>query len=219
MAIQRCEIDFETLTPEALRAWHEIPPAVASDCMNRSRFMAAAIKPVKAGTTLVGQARTVTSMVGDNGISHVATALIRPGEVLVIDARGYEDVAVWGGVATRAAMKRGMAGVVIDGAVRDVAEIRELDFPCYARAVVPSGPHKGFGGTIDGAIACAGCPVAPGDIVLGDDDGIAVVPLAGQADLLAVCQDKLEQERGWLAAIEAGQTMAELLDLPKPEMI
>jgi regulator of RNase E activity RraA len=85
--------------------------------------------------------------------------------------------------------------------------------------VVPSGPHKGFGGTIDGAIACAGCPVAPGDIVLGDDDGIAVVPLAGQADLLAVCQDKLEQERGWLAAIEAGQTMAELLDLPKPEMI
>ena len=219
MAIQRFEIDFETLAPEALDAWRGIPPAVASDCMNRSRFMAAAIKPVKAGTTLVGQARTVTSMVGDNGISHVATALLRPGEVLVIDAKGYEDVAVWGGVATRAALARGAAGVVIDGAVRDVAEIRELDFPCYARAVVPSGPHKGFGGTIDGTIACAGCPVAPGDIVLGDDDGIVVVPLADQAELLAVCRDKLEQEKGWLAAIEAGRTMADHLGLGEAEVI
>ena len=219
MAIHRREIDFETLAPEALESWRGIPPAIASDCMNRSRFMAAAIKPVKPGTSLVGQARTVTSMVGDNGISHVATALLRPGEVLVVDAGGYEDVAVWGGVATRAAMRRGAAGVVIDGAVRDAAEIRELGFPCYARAVVPSGPHKGFGGTIDGAIACAGCPVEPGDIVLGDDDGVAVVPLAGQAELLSLCLEKLAQERDWLAAIEAGQTMAEILGLPEPEVV
>ena len=102
MAIRRHDIQFERLSPEALTAWAEIPPAVASDCMNRENFMAAAIKPVRAGTTLVGQARTVASMVGDNGVSHVATALIRPGEVLVIAAGGYRDVAVWGGVATRA---------------------------------------------------------------------------------------------------------------------
>ena len=219
MAIRRYEIQFERLSPEALAAWGAIPPAIASDCMNRENFMAAAIKPVRAGTTLVGQARTVTAMVGDNGVSHVATALIGPGEVLVIDAGGYENVAVWGGVATRAAMARGVAGVVIDGAVRDVAEIRELGFPCYARAVVPGGPHKGFGGTIDGTIACAGCPVSPGDIVLGDDDGIAVVPLADQAALLAVCRAKLEQERGWLAEIAAGTTMAELLGLGAAEVI
>ncbi len=219
MTIRRHDIHFERLSPEVLAAWGEIPPAVASDCMNRENFMAAAVKPVRAGTRLVGQARTVTSMVGDNGVSHVATALIGPGEVLVIDAGGYRDVAVWGGVATRAAMARGAAGVVIDGAVRDVAEIRELGFPCYAHAAVPGGPHKGFGGTIDGAIACAGCPVSPGDIVLGDDDGIAVVPLAGQAELLAACRDKLEQEKGWLAEIAAGKTMAELLGLGEAEVI
>jgi len=219
MTIRRYDIHFERLTPEILAAWAEIPPAVASDCMNRENFMAAAIKPVLAGTTLVGQARTVTSMVGDNGVSHVATALVGAGEVLVIDAGGYSDVAVWGGVATRAAMARGIAGVVIDGAVRDVAEIRELGFPCYARAVVPGGPHKGFGGTIDGAISCAGCPVSPGDIVLGDDDGIAVVPLADQAALLPVCRDKLKQEEGWLAEIAAGKTMAELIGLGDAEVI
>ncbi len=219
MTIRRHDIHFERLSPEVLAAWGEIPPAVASDCMNRENFMAAAIKPVRAGTTLVGQARTVTSMVGDNGVSHVATALIGPGEVLVIAAGGYPDTAVWGGVATRAAMARGAAGVVIDGAVRDVAEIRELGFPCYARAAVPGGPHKGFGGTIDGAIACAGCAVAPGDIVLGDDDGIAVVPLAAQAALLAACRDKLKQEEDWLAELAAGKTMAEILGLGEAEVI
>ncbi len=76
MAIRRYDIQFERLTPETLAAWGEIPPAVASDCMNRENFMAAAIKPVRTGTTLVGQARTVTAMVGDNGVSHAATALL-----------------------------------------------------------------------------------------------------------------------------------------------
>ncbi len=189
MAVRRHDIQFERLSPEVLAAWGEIPPAVASDCMNRENFMAAAIKPLRPGTKLVGQARTVTSMVGDNGVSHVATALVGAGEVMVIDAGGYPDAAVWGGVATRAAMARGVAGVVIDGAVRDVAEIRELGFPCYARAVVPGGPHKGFGGTIDGAIACAGCRVSRGDIVLGDVVGFAVVRLAHQAKLLDDCRD------------------------------
>ncbi len=219
MAIQHFETNFETLSPEVLEAWRDIPPAIASDCMNRSRFMAAAIKPVKVGTALVGQARTVSAMVGDNGISHVATALLRPGEVLVIAAGGYDDVAVWGAVATHAAIKRGAAGVVIDGAIRDTAEIRALGFPCYARAAVPGGPHKGFGGFIDDTIACAGCPVSPGDIVLGDDDGVVVVPLAGQAEILTACRGKLEQETAWLAAIEAGRFMAKILDLPEAEVI
>jgi len=219
MPIQRHEINFEKLSVADLAAWREIPPAIASDCMNRSQFMAAAIKPVAAGTTLAGQARTVTSMVGDNGVSHVATALLNPGEVLVIDAQGHSDIAVWGGVATRAAMAKQAAGVVIDGAVRDVAEIRELGFACYARAVVPGGPHKGFGGIIDGAIACAGCPVSPGDIVLGDDDGIAVVPLSRWRTVYAACVAKLKAEEEWLRQIASGKPMAEVLGLEEAEII
>lgn len=219
MPIQRYKVEFERLSAEALENWRLIPPAIASDCMNRSGFMGAAIKPIARGTTMVGQARTVTTMVGDNGASHVATTLLRPGEVLVIDAAGYEDVAVWGGVMCRAAIQRGAAGVVIDGAVRDAAEIRTLDFPCFARAVVPGGPHKGFGGTIDGPIACAGCPVAPGDIVLGDDDGVAVVPFARREAVFAASVAKLEQEKEWLRAIEEGQPMAGILGLPEAELI
>ncbi len=219
MALQRHRVDFEVLSPETLALWHKIPPAVAGDCMNRTQCMAGAIKPVGAGMALVGQARTVQSMVGDNSISHAAVALTRPGEVLVIAAGGVPDVAVWGGVATRAAIARGIAGVVIDGAVRDLVELRELGLPVYASAVVPAGPHKGFGGMIDGAIACAGCPVKPGDVVLGDDDGVVVVPLERQAAILAAGQAKLEAEERWLEAIAAGKTMAEVLGLPEPEMI
>ncbi|MFQ5765280.1 MAG: RraA family protein [Rhodospirillales bacterium] len=219
MTLQRHAVAFETLPPETLEAWRKIAPAIVSDCMNRTHFMAAAIKPVRPGTLLVGQARTVTSMVGDNGISHAATPLMEAGQVMVIDAKGYDGVAVWGGVATRAAMARGLAGVVIDGAVRDVAEIRGLGFPCFARAVVPSGPHKGFGGIIDGPISCAGCPVKPGDLVIGDDDGVAVVPLEWAQDMLKASQEKLKQEEDWLAAIADGRSMAEVIGLPEPDLI
>ena len=219
MPLQRHAADFENLTPETLAAWREIPPAIVSDCMNRTHSMAAAIKPLKPGTVLAGQARTVTSMVGDNGISHAALALVNRGEVLVIDAGGYEDVAVWGAIMTHAAIARDIAGVVIDGAVRDAAEIRELGFSCYARANVPSGPHKGFGGIIDGPISCAGCPVKPGDIVIGDDDGIAVVPLEWAEDMLAASKEKLAQELDTLKQITEGKTTAELLGIDEPEMI
>ena len=219
MPLQRHAVDFETLAPETLAAWREIPSAIVSDCMNRTHAMAAAIKPVKPGLRLTGQARTVTGMVGDNGISHAAISMAKAGEILVIDAGGHDDVALWGGIMTNAAIKRGIAGVVIDGGCRDVAEIRELDFACFARAHVPSGPHKGFGGIIDGAISCAGCPVSPGDIVIGDDDGVAVVPLAWADDMLAASQDKLRQEQGTMKQIAAGKSTVELLGIGEVEII
>ena len=219
MTLQRHAVDFEKLSPETLETWHAIPPAIVSDCMNRTHYMAGAIKPLKPGLPLVGQARTVTGMVGDNGISHAAIALAEKGEVLVIDAGGHEDVAIWGAIMTHAAMARGIAGVVIDGANRDAAEIRELGFPCYSRAQVPSGPHKGFGGIIDGPISCGGCPVRPGDLIIGDDDGIAVVPLEWTGDMLAASQEKLRQEEDILKQIAEGKTTVELLGIDEVEII
>ena len=103
--------------------------------------------------------------------------------------------------------------------VRDAAEIRELGFSCYARANVPAGPHKGFGGIIDGPISCAGCPVKPGDLVIGDDDGVAVVPLEWADDMLAASRDKLAQEEEMMKAIAEGRTTAEILSIGEPEFI
>jgi regulator of RNase E activity RraA len=202
--------------------------------MNRSQAMGARIKPLAPGTRLIGQARTVACMVGDNGAIHAAIRLIGPGDVLVIAAGRHADTALWGGLLTQAALSRGAAGVVIDGAVRDIAEVRETGFPCFAAATVPAGPHKGFGGTIDGVIACAGCTVAPGDIILGDDDGIAVVPLAriilGDDDGIAVvplaraeavladCHAKLAQEEQALKRLAEGELLADQMGIAEPEV-
>ena len=219
MPIQRHEIDFATLPGDVLEQWRALPPAVVSDCMNRTQVMAGAIKPVGDGMRLVGQARTVTCMVGDNSAIHTALAMVRRGEVLVVDAGGYEDTAIWGGIMTRAALRRGIAGLVVDGAVRDVAEIREFGFPCFARAVVPAGPHKGFGGIIDGPISCAGCPVRPGDLVLGDDDGVCVVPLERAEATLAASLDKIAQEEKTNANTAAGGLPIDTMGLAEPEIL
>ena len=219
MPIQRHEIDFATLPEDVLERWRALPPAVVSDCMNRTQVMAGAIKPVGDGMRLAGQARTVTCMVGDNSAIHTALAMARRGEVLVVDAGGYEDTAIWGGIMTRAALQRGIAGLVVDGAVRDVAEIREFGFPCFARAVVPAGPHKGFGGIIDGPISCAGCAVRPGDLVLGDDDGVCVVPLERAGATLAASLDKITQEEKTNANTASGGLPIDTLGLPEPEIL
>ncbi len=112
-----------------------------------------------------------------------------------------------------------LAGVVLDGAARDIAEIREAGFACFAAAAVPAGPHKGFGGTIDGVIACAGCTVAPGDIVLGDDDGIAVVPLGRAEAVLADCHAKLAQEEESLEHLRQGTMLADQMGIAEPEVM
>lgn len=219
MTIQRHRTDFEILPPETIARWERIPPAIVSDCMNREQVMAGAIKPLREGTRLVGQARTVSCMVGDNSAVHAALGVVEPGQVLVVAAGGYGDTALWGGLMTRVAMERGIGGLVIDGAVRDAAEIREMGFPVFARAIVPAGPHKGFGGTIDGAVSCGGCPVRPGDLIIGDDDGVSVVPLARQAGLLEASAAKIASEDATIADIAAGKLPSASMGLPDPEWI
>ncbi len=219
MPIQRHETDFTVLDAAELEKWRGLPPAVVSDCMNRTQVMAGAIGPVAAGMTLLGQARTVTCMVGDNSALQVALGMLEPGQILVVDAGGFEDAAVWGGIMTRVALKRAIGGLVVDGAVRDVAEIREFNFATFTRAIVPAGPHKGFGGIIDGPIACAGCPVSPGDIVLGDDDGVCVVPLARAEEILAASQGKIAQEEVTNAETQKGELPGKKMGLGEAEII
>jgi len=219
MPLYRRSVDFPTLPGATVATARGIAASLLGDAMNRAGIMEAAIRPVAPGTRLAGQARTVTAMAGDNGIIHAAIPLLRAGEVLVVDAARVEDVAVWGEIMTHAAMRRGVAGLVLDGAIRDVADIKTMGFPVYCRAVVPRGPHKGFGGTIDAPIACGGVSVAPGDLIVGDDDGVAVVPLADVDRILAVAQAAQRREAETIEKIKGGMTSAELLGIAEPEMI
>lgn len=219
MPIQRYRPNYTKLTEEQLAPWRDVPPAIVSDVMNRTQVMDGRIKPLQDGMTLCGQARTIDVMVGDNGAPHMAIGLMEPGEIMVIDAGGFLGTAVWGGIMTRAAMQRQIGGLVVDGAVRDVAEIRELGFATFSAGAVPAGPHKGHGGIIDGIISCAGCPVKSGDIVLGDDDGVAVVPLERQEELLAKSQQKIAQENETNANTAKGDLPGDRLGLGEAEWL
>ena len=219
MPVQRYRTNYVKLTPDQIKPWQNIPPAIASDVMNRTQVMHGRIKPIQAGMKMCGQARTADVMVGDNGALHLMIGIMEPGEIMVVNAGGFLGTAVWGGIMTRAAIQRQVGGLVIDGAVRDIAEIRALGFPAFAAGSVPAGPHKGHGGIIDSIISCADCPVKPGDIIIGDDDGVAVIPLEQHSELLLRSEEKIIQEEQTNAETAEGKLPAERLGIGEPDWL
>lgn len=197
--------------------WSRIPAALASDVSGRSGAMSGAIRALS-GDRLVGRAHTLRVVAGDNRSIHFALATTEPGSVLVVDAGGYADRAVWGGVLTEAAMLRGIAGLVLDGAIRDLAEIRERGFPVFARGTSPAGPHKSGGGTARGIVSCGGVAVAQGDLIVADLDGVTVVPQARISATLDAAKKRHSLERSWVDRIRAGEDSAAVLGLG-PEQV
>ncbi len=205
------------LSQSDLDAWGEIPTAVISDDLNRTGTMDAAIKPLVPGKGFAGQALTIQTMVGDNATLHYALTVAWPGCVVVVDARGHVGTAVWGGILTVGAEVKGVAGLVVDGSIRDAAELRESSIAVYTRGVVPNGPHKGFGGSINVPIQCAGTAVNSGDILVGDDDGVVVIRPDQLDGLMERCKARLAKEENFLEKIKAGVPTVELQGLPPPE--
>lgn len=171
-------------------------------------------KPTKA--TMTGTAVTVRCRGGDNLVVLRAFDYCRPGDVLVVDASGDLSNAIVGGIMTAGAAMLGLAGVVIDGAIRDVAEIRERDFPVYARGVNHRGPYKNGPGEINVPVTIGGMIVQPGDVIVGDQDGLLAIPASEIAAVIdrALVQQKKEDaqmaeiaqgrwDRSGVAALEA----------------
>jgi len=219
MSVRHHKHSFTRLTPAALTPWNEVGAAEISDCLDRGQAMIGAIGPLRPEMRVIGQARAVNCMVADNSALHAAINLAEPGDVLVASAQGFEDVAVWGGLMTRAAMARGIAGLIVDGAVRDSAEIAELGFPCFARCAVPRGPHKGFGGSVDAPVSCGGVSVSSGDLVIGDADGVAVIPLARVEAALAAVQALRAREAATIEKMADGASLAEIYAVPEITVI
>lgn len=219
MTIRHHSRTWSRMNELELKAWEGAEAAPVSDCLDRGMAMDGAIGPLDSSMRLLGQARTVRCMVGDNSALHAAINIIEPGEILVVDAGGYLDRAVWGGLMTQAAMKMGIGGLVVDGAVRDSSEICELGFPCFARAKVPSGPHKNFGGEIDADIACGGLSVSPGDLVVGDADGISIVPSRRIEETFIAYKNLKAKEAKTLKALNENGSLAGIYGVPEIEQV
>jgi len=187
-----------------------------SDAMHRKGAMHGLI-PINPGLKMVGPAVTVQTFEGDWAKTVEAIDVAGPGDVIVIYNGGSDQIAPWGGLATLSCMNRGIAGVVIDGAVRDVDDIRKLEFPIFARAIVPNaGEPKGFG-EINAEIQCAGQTVRPGDYIVGDDNGVVVVPRERAYELARRGVEVEKNESRIRDEIIKGSTLSKVMQLEKWE--
>lgn len=191
----------------------KVPTTIASDVMDRGQAMAAAIKPLAPGVHFAGSAFTIDCLPGNNLITHQALYLAEAGDVLVIDAKAYMDRSVWGGVQNLVATKRSFMAIVIDGVIRDSQEIRGSGLPVFCRGAIPAGPFKEIGGNLNVPISCGGVPVKPGDIIIGDDDGVVVVPQEQAAKVLKRAKEKIALEKEWIRKLSEGKTTLEVVGL------
>ncbi len=200
-----------TLSREIVQSFHDVPTAHASDCMGRS-IGATGLVPFHGDMPMCGSAVTVRARPGDNLMIHKALAIAEPGDVIVVDGAGDMTQALFGGLMRTTAMVRKLGGIVLDGAVRDTAEFAEGGFACFARGAVHRGPSKEGPGEVNVPIACAGMVVHPGDLILGDSDGVICIPAADAAALLPKVRAHAERENKMKAAILAGTTDPDRFD-------
>ncbi|WP_418025932.1 RraA family protein (plasmid) [Paracoccus sp. TD-10] len=189
--------------PALVDAFRALPVANISDNLHRLSG-AAGLRPFHDGTPMAGTALTVRTRAGDNKAIHLALDLLRPGDVIVVDGGGDISRALIGEIMTSVAKMRGAAGFVLDGAVRDVASLAKSDFPCFARAGIHLGPYKNGPGEINVPVTIGGMVVNPGDIVVGDADGVVAFPQSIAAALLEATRAQSAREEEILRGIAAG---------------
>lgn len=182
--------------PRALvDAFGLLPTSVISDAMNRLYCMNGDIRLMSKSLIMFGTAFTVKTIPGDNLLVHRALDLAKSGDVIVVDGSGSTERALAGEIMMTFALKKGLSGFVIDGAIRDVQRIKALDIPVYAKAVNPKGPFKNGPGEINVPVCCGGIVVLPGDIIVGDLDGIVVIRKDDAAEILTIAnQNKVDDE-------------------------
>src|SRR5262245_9573023 len=172
----------------------------------------AALRPAWPGARVCGTAFPVRTGAEDNLALHLAVERAAPGDVLVADAGGLA-CGYWGEILAVAAQVRGVAGLVIDGGVRDVDRLAELRFPVWSRWVSVRRTVKQVAGDVGVATVVAGVPVAPGDVVVADADGVIVLPRDGVDEVAAAGEARLAKEEGFLARIRGGESTVDLFGL------
>lgn len=193
--------DFKRPSKELLDKFRGIPAANLDDCMGRQAAVNSAIKPIgKAG--LVGSAFTVKVPPGDNLMFHYAMDLVKEGDVIVIDAGGYTERAIFGEIMVQYLLTKKIAGIIVDGAMRDKEDIAATGLPVYTRAVTPNGPWKNGPGEVNTTVSCGGRTVSPGDIVVADADGIVFIKPSDAESVLEKVDALMAGEAKSLKAIE-----------------
>lgn len=202
---------IERVSPDVVQQAATFQAAILADVAGRRGTMHARVAPVHERMRLAGPAFTVEVRPGDNLMIHAAIALAQPGDILVIDGKGDQTAALMGTLMLSACKKRGLGGVIVDGAIRDKLELLELGFPVFSAGFNPAGPTKFVPGRINHPISCAGASVFPGDLVVGDADGVVVIERAKAPAMMALAVKKVADEAARIEAIARGDTASKWL--------
>lgn len=196
---------IDRVAPALVKAARRFPASILADVGGRRGTLGGRIQPLAKTMKLAGPAFTVEVRPGDNLMIHAALNLAQPGDVIVVDGKGDLSCALTGALMAAHAQKAGIAGFVIDGAVRDTEECAAGKFPVFAAGANPNGPLKGAAGRINWPISVAGTAVNPGDLIVGDADGVVVVPREAAAEILGAAQAKIDSEAERMKAIARGE--------------
>ena len=195
---------------EIVEGYKSLPAANVADCMGRLSALSSEIRLLSSPESeiMVGVALTVKARPGDNLMIHAALAIAKPGDVIVVDGEGGLSSALMGEIMSQQCVALGVAAVVIDGAVRDSEAICELGFPMFAAGLNPNGPTKSVAGRLNHPISIGGVSVNPGDLVVGDADGVTVIEREKAAAMLPLAAQKVAAETKRITEIKSRQALA-----------
>ncbi len=200
--------DIKRPDPELVRRASRFQAAILADVGGRRGTLDGSIQSRVPGMKVAGPAFTVEVRPGDNLMFHAALALAQPGDVIVVEGKGDLTAALCGTIMVTQAQAIGLAGFVVDAATRDTQEIAVGTFPVFSAGTNPNGPTKSLGGRINWPVTLAGTTINPGDLIVGDDDGVVVVPQENIEQILLLAEQKVQAEAARIAEIGKGNVGA-----------
>lgn len=206
--------DSERVAAEMVRRLGAFGSATIHEAMGRSGDLPSQIKPIAPGMKICGTAFTVDSPPGSNLALHHALYAASPGDVLVVSLRGGFDYGYWGEIMAHAAIQRRLSGLVIDGCVRDADLLEQFEFPVFARGLCIRGTEKYAGGSLGNPVVIGGAVVSTGDVVVGDRDGVVVIPRARVTATIEASAAREKKEQAIIEGLSAGGTTLELFNFP-----
>lgn len=201
------------ISPESIQALRDFGSATIYEAQGAKGALDGGIKPIHPDMRVAGPAFTVDIRPADNLMLHYAMLKVKPGDVLVVDAKGFVEAGPWGDVFTEQALRMGVAGLVINGAVRDASSITKMGFPVFCRGLSIKGTGKNQPGRLNVPIFIGDVQINPGDIIVGDQDGVVVVPQDEVVVAIRNSQAREEKEAAFREQIRNGSTTVELLGL------
>ena len=203
---------IERVPADLVKAAGKFQASILADVGGRRGTLGGRIQPLSKSMKVAGPAFTVEVRPGDNLMIHAALQLAQPGDVIVVDGKGDLSCALTGALMAAHAQKAGIAGFVIDASSRDSDTLARGSFPMFSSGRNPCGPTKGLGGTIGRPISVGGVSVQPGDLVVGDADGVVIIPRQQVRAVLAAADGKIAAERQRLEEISRGELVSPWLD-------